>query len=57
MYLSFEKMPSYSRLWIYQSDRELTDSEILSITTVLTSFVKNWESHGNSLISSFRNSL
>ncbi|AFM05089.1 hypothetical protein Fleli_2735 [Bernardetia litoralis DSM 6794] len=53
MFLPFEKMPSYSRLWIYQSDRELTSNEVLKITDILTNFVGNWESHGNSLISSF----
>lgn len=53
MFLPFEKMPSYSRLWIYQSDRELTDSEVLAITNVLTNFIENWQAHGNSLISSF----
>lgn len=53
MFLSFEKMPSYSRLWIYQSDRELTDSEVLAITTILTNFIENWQAHGNSLVSSF----
>lgn len=53
MFLSFEKMPSYSRLWIYQSDRELTDSEVLAITNVLTNFIENWQAHGNSLVSSF----
>ncbi|PIY12456.1 MAG: hypothetical protein COZ18_02035 [Flexibacter sp. CG_4_10_14_3_um_filter_32_15] len=53
MFLPFEKMPSYSRLWIYQSDRELTDSEVLAITNVLTNFIENWQAHGNSLVSSF----
>ena len=53
MFLPFEKMPSYSRLWIYQSDRELTDSEVLAITNVLTDFIQNWQAHGNSLVSSF----
>lgn len=53
MFLPFEKMPSYSRLWIYQSDRELTDNEVMSITNVLTNFIENWQAHGNSLVSSF----
>lgn len=53
MFLPFEKMPSYSRLWIYQSDRELIDSEVLAITTILTHFIENWQAHGNSLVSSF----
>ena len=54
MFLPFEKMPSYSRLWIYQSDKELTDSEVLIITTILTNFIENWQAHGNSLIASFQ---
>jgi len=53
MFLSFEKIPSYSRLWIYQSDRELTDSEVLAVTTILTNFIESWQTHGSSLTSSF----
>ncbi len=53
MFLPFEKMPSYSRLWIYQSDREFTDSETLAITNILMNFAENWQAHGNSLSSSF----
>lgn len=53
MFVPFEKMPSYSRLWIYQSDRELSDSEVLAITTILTNFIQNWNAHGTSLTSSF----
>ncbi len=53
MFLPFKKMPSYSRLWIYQSDREFTESEVLAITTTVTNFIKTWQAHGNSLVSSF----
>ena len=54
MFLSFDKMPDYSRLWIYQVDRELTDSEVIAISSILKDFLEHWESHGNSLIGSFQ---
>ncbi len=46
-------MPSYSRIWIYQSDREFIDSEVLAIRTILTNFIEDWQTHGSSLTSSF----
>ncbi len=53
MLITFEKMPSYSRLWIYQSDRELMESEVSTVTKIIENFIENWQAHGNSLASSF----
>ena len=53
MFLPFEKMPSSSRLWIYQSDREFTDNEVRTIKDILKNFLENWQAHGSSLSSSF----
>ena len=53
MFLPFEKMPSSSRLWIYQSDREFTDNEVRMIKDILKNFLENWQAHGSSLSSSF----
>lgn len=53
MFLTFDKMPSYSRLWLYQSDRELTDTEVSTISAMLLNFLESWETHGSSLIASF----
>ena len=37
---------SSSRIWIYQSNRLFTISEVLEMEDVLNSFVESWQSHG-----------
>ena len=38
-----------SRIWIYQSDRELTEQEFKAIQSHLDEFTASWAAHGNSL--------
>lgn len=38
-----------SRVWIYQSDRELTDSETAQVQQYLNSFAKSWTAHNHQL--------
>ena len=54
MHLAFNQLPSSARVWIYQSNRDLTDSEIESISTSLLSFCEGWSAHGAGLKSSFQ---
>ena len=42
---SFNELPSHSRIWIYQSPRPLTDSEVKSIRQHSIPFLKDWTSH------------
>ena len=53
MYVPFENLPLESRVWIYQSSRKFSDSEVEDITTNLIDFLNNWQAHGSSLESSF----
>ena len=53
MTLPFNEMPANSRIWIYQSDRKLNDSELDQIKLKLIDFLKNWTAHGDDLKSSF----
>jgi len=58
MFVEFEKMPDDARIWIYQSDRKLSDSENAMITTKCVEFLTQWAAHGSGLESSakvFRN--
>jgi len=50
-YLKAKKMNE--RLWIYQSNRLLTDAECARIADVLQEFVAQWTAHGNQLLGSF----
>jgi hypothetical protein len=45
--LTFQEMPDYSRVWVYQSDRELTDIEANEIRRKAAMFLMEWSSHGN----------
>src|ERR1700712_4667039 len=38
-----------SRVWVYQSDRELTDNEALKIKVLLDNFATGWTAHNNQL--------
>jgi len=45
--LTFSEMPDHSRVWVYQSDRELTDIEANEIRRKAAMFLMEWSSHGN----------
>src|SRR4051794_33207059 len=38
-----------SRVWVYQSDREFTASEVAEIQQKLTAFTNQWQAHGQQL--------
>ncbi|MDD2986210.1 ABC transporter ATPase [Flavobacterium sp.] len=53
MYTPFETMPDESKIWIYQSNRKLSDTEIVEIEEDLKVFIEDWSAHGTSLEASF----
>jgi hypothetical protein len=53
MYIPFEDLPGHSRIWIYQSNRKLSDDEVTAITDATQEFVENWAAHGQPLEASF----
>lgn len=54
MHLPFNKLPKSARVWIYQSNRELTLAETNSIKEELITFCESWSAHGAGLKSSFQ---
>ena len=40
MIIEFDKLPDSSRIWIYQSNRKLSDSEVLAIEPKIKMFLK-----------------
>ena len=38
-----------SRVWVYQSDKKLTDNEVLQIKVLLDNFTIGWTAHNNQL--------
>tara|TARA_B100000768_G_scaffold179395_1_gene196986 strand:- start:3189 stop:3677 length:489 start_codon:yes stop_codon:yes gene_type:complete len=53
MFVEFENLPSHSRVWIYQSDREFTTQEVALISDKAKLFVGQWTKHGSDLQGSF----
>lgn len=52
MLIPFNKMPDYARVWVYQANKYLTDSEVQIIQQVLENQINNWAAHGADLAGS-----
>ena len=53
MFVPFDTLPEDSRIWIYQSNRKLSDEEVAEIETATQAFLMNWAAHGTPLVASF----
>ncbi|MFY9243581.1 MAG: ABC transporter ATPase [Polaribacter sp.] len=53
MFTEYKNLPNNSRVWIYQSNREFTEKEVVYISTEAEQFIKKWTRHGDSLKGSF----
>ena len=46
-------MPADARVWVYQSNRKLNDTEVTAIQKAGAAFIAEWAAHGASLKASF----
>lgn len=46
-------MPSDARIWVYQSDRRFTESEVAEIKNLTKTFIEAWTAHDKQLRASF----
>jgi hypothetical protein len=53
MLFPIEKMPDTARVWVYQANRRLTDTEYSSIQSLLSEQVRNWAAHGAPLAGAY----
>ena len=53
MFVPFQSLPSYSRIWIYQSNTKLDVKSISILSETLKTFTENWMVHGEPLHASF----
>lgn len=53
MFTEYKNLPNNSRVWIYQSNREFSASEIEFISEKASEFIANWTRHGDNLKGSF----
>ncbi|MCT8340239.1 ABC transporter ATPase [Flavobacteriaceae bacterium TK19130] len=49
MLTTFEELPDDSRIWIYQSNRKLSEEEINQIKPRIETFLTQWTAHGANL--------
>lgn len=49
MFVPFESLPENSRVWIYQSEKQLDNSESSYILERIKDFINSWDSHGREL--------
>ena len=54
MFVPYTEISILSRVWVYQSDRNLSDKEVLFIQQKLLTFCNNWTAHQVHLISSYK---
>lgn len=54
MFVDFETLADSSRVWVYQSGRTLTNTEVEQISDELRIFVNNWKRHGDDLTASYK---
>jgi len=53
MLVPFETLPEDSRIWIYPSNRKLSEDEVHALEAKLTQFLTQWTAHGSSLEAAF----
>ena len=53
MIKDFKELPDDSRIWVYQSNRKLSDEEVEIISTKTEAFLEQWTAHGKDLDAGF----
>jgi len=54
MFVDFDTLPADAKIWVYQADRCLNDTELESLGSRFRIFSDSWDSHGKNLRNSFR---
>lgn len=49
----YRSLPGNSRVWVYQSNRKLSDQEVAEIRNYCEEFIENWSAHGKELNAAF----
>ncbi len=53
MFVPFQSLPGYSRIWIYQANKKLDSKSIVILSESLKTFTENWTVHGQIMQASF----
>lgn len=54
MFVPYSEIADSSRVWVYQSNRELSDNEVVFIQQKLLAFCNDWKAHQAHLKSSYK---
>ena len=54
MYVPFEELSPQARVWVYQSDRKLSEAEVSLVEEAAPAFLESWATHGKPLKASFQ---
>ena len=54
MLFDFSNIPDSSKVWIFQTDRIISDHEKEIISTIISNFISVWETHNRPVYSSFK---
>lgn len=52
--MEYQNLADHSRVWIYQSDRELSNQEVKEIEAYGRTFIQQWAAHGSDLQAAFK---
>ena len=52
MWIDFDKLPDDARVWVYQANRPLSNSDVAAIGQALQPALSQWAAHGQSLLAS-----
>lgn len=53
MFVPFNELPDYSRVWVYQANRSFSEKELEELNEKLEKFIEAWTAHGADLKASF----
>jgi len=53
MFTEFKNLPDDSRIWVYQSNRKLSDEEVAILIPKIEDFLEQWTAHGSDLEAGF----
>ncbi|HOX82251.1 MAG TPA: hypothetical protein PLJ60_12070 [Chryseolinea sp.] len=53
MFVPFQSLPDYSRIWIYQANKKLDSTSVAILSETLKTFTENWTVHGQPMRASF----
>ena len=51
--MNYQELADHGRVWIYQTDRRLSDAEVNEIQAHGAKFIDQWAAHGSELQAAF----